>query len=439
MKISSLLREAPKGPTLSLDKDLMQRAMLRFPGYDSQQALSLYIADKAIQQQKTDAAQNNLINTQQNAIKSIGQELQDYEAQAQETDREVERLKQLSGTLTTGSADRQQKAKVSADELEKLQKDLEELKTKPGMDPEKYKEIEQQISALANSSGAEDADVKKLQNLVNNIQNKANVNYNAVADQLQQTKQDLDDKELRFKDYVKDTNTYKKTSKKDIEDLTKTSEIMAKNSAKEIKKYSDIVQGYQKQIDNFDSEIEKEKNAIIGMRKQIEQEVLNVNDLIARTKRKANIPWIAGARPPGGAPTTTNLPQAELQLEEDTKILNKQGVITAQNNSDYNEWRDDHIYGLFTLFKNKYVLFVQENGYSDKQIQDMLIKYLPKLYNLGDDSTPVTPQEVADWMENDVKSNLEQEVAQTELFKESLDKTYERMLDNLIGLPYIKG
>ena len=79
MKISSLLREAPNTPALSLDNDLMQRAKLRFPGYDSQQALSLYIADKAVQQQKTDAAQNNLINTQQNAIKSIGQELQDYE------------------------------------------------------------------------------------------------------------------------------------------------------------------------------------------------------------------------------------------------------------------------------------------------------------------------------------------------------------------------
>jgi chromosome segregation ATPase len=161
MKISSLLREAPKGPALSLDNDLIQQAKLNHPGYDGQQALTLDILAKAKQQQKTDSAQNNLINTQQNAIKSIGKELQDYEAQAQETDREVERLKQLSGALTTGSADRQQKAKVSADELEKLQKDLEELKTKPGMDPEKYKEIEQQISALANSNGAEDADVKK--------------------------------------------------------------------------------------------------------------------------------------------------------------------------------------------------------------------------------------------------------------------------------------
>ena len=36
-------------------------------------------------------------------------------------------------------------------------------------DPEKYKEIEQQITSLANSAGAEDEDVKKLQNLVNNM------------------------------------------------------------------------------------------------------------------------------------------------------------------------------------------------------------------------------------------------------------------------------
>jgi chromosome segregation ATPase len=427
MKISSLLRE--KGPALSLDNDLIQQAKLNHPGYDSQQALTLDIIAKAKQQQKTDAAQNNLINTQQNAIKSIGQELQDYEEQAKETDREVERLKQLSGTLTTGSADRQQKAKVSADELEKLQKDLEDLKTKPGMDPEKYAEIEQQISALANSSGAEDADVKKLQNLVNNIQNKASVNYDAVATQLEKTKQDLADKEIRFQKYIDTTKDYKKTSSKEIQGLAKT-------SAEEIQKYSKIVDGAKADI----NAIQKEKDAIVGMRQWIEKEVLNINDLIARTKKKANIPWIAGKRPPSSSPTTTTEPQGELQLEEDTKILNKQGVITTQDNSDYNEWRDDHIYGLFTLFKTKYVSFVQQNGYSDKQIQDMLIKYLPKLYNLGDDSTPVSPKEVAAWMENDVKPKLEQEIVQYDVLRgKNLSETYSRMLDNLIGLPYIKG
>jgi len=420
MKISSLLREAPKGPALSLDNDLMQRAMLRFPGYDSQQALSLYIADKATQQQKTDAAQNNLINTQQNAIKSIGQELQDYEAQAQETDREVERLKQLSGALTTGSADRQQKAKVSADELEKLQKDLDALKSKPGMDPNKYAEIEQQISALANSSGAEDADVKKLQNLVNNIQSKANVNYDAVATQLERTKQDLADKEIRFQRYIDTTKDYKKTSSKEIQDLART-------SAEEIQKYSKIVDGAKADI----NAIQKEKSAIVGMRQWIEKEVLNINDLIARTKKKANITWL----PQGKA---TEPRQTELSLQEENQIYNNNGILTTQDKSDYNEWKDNHIYGLFRMFKNKYASFISTNGYSDKQIQDMLIKYLPKLYNLGDPSTPLTPQEVSDWMENDVKPKLEQEVVQYDVLRgKNLSETYSRMLDKIIALPYI--
>jgi chromosome segregation ATPase len=276
MKISALLREAPSGPTLSLDNDLMQKAMLKFPGYNSQQALSLYIADKASQQEKIDASQNNLINTQRNAIQTLGKELNDYEEQAKETDREVERLKQLSGMLTTGSSNTQQKAKVSADELEKLQKDLEALKAKPGMDPEKYKEIEQQITALANSSGAEDDDVKGLQNLVNNIQNKAKVNFDDVADQLEQTKQDLARKEIRFKKYVKDTGTYKANTAKELQQMAN----MSKTSAEEIKKYSDIVTNAKKKLDGFDEFMNNEKNNILGIRGEIQD---MANDLASKT------------------------------------------------------------------------------------------------------------------------------------------------------------
>ena len=246
MKISALLREAPSGPTLSLDNDLMQKAMLKFPGYNSQQALSLYIADKASQQEKIDASQNNLINTQRNAIQTLGKELNDYEEQAKETDREVERLKQLSGMLTTGSSNTQQKAKVSADELEKLQKDLETLKTKPGMD-----------------------DVKGLQNLVNNIQNKAKVNFDDVAAQLKQTKKDLDNKEIRFKKYVKDTGEYKATTTKEL-----------KTSAEEIKKYSDIVTNAKKKLDGFDEFMNNEKNNILGIRGEIQD---MANDLASKT------------------------------------------------------------------------------------------------------------------------------------------------------------
>ena len=472
MKISSLLREAPKGPTLSLDKDLMQRAMLRFPGYDSQQALSLYIADKATQQQKTDAAQNNLINTQQNAIKYIGQELQDYEEQAQETDREVERLKQLSGTLTTGSADRQQKAKVSADELEKLHKDLEELKTKPGMDPEKYKEIEQQISALANSSGAEDADVKKLQNLVNNIQSKANVNYDAVATQLERTKQDLDSKEERFKNYVSDTNKYKKTSSSEIEKLSSKSEEIAKNSAEEIKKYADIVNTYKKNIDNFDNEIK----ATTAQTKNDAEEARKVLNIIKSLYNNAKdsvdpnaptLPVNQQAANDQSEPEQTNQQGQQLApLGSDLlnqykgKNINVRAESVQVNEYEksqpriykdwgdpaFNTWMKDHLTILINLFKGHFKdeLARKDPAYGDGQISYDIQEEAWYLKKIFDGADPILSKKKMDAYLDLVKMTLFSQPAeishQDDLpLRESLHKTYERMLDNLIGLPYIKG
>ena len=454
MKISSLLREAPKGPALSLDQDLMQRAMLRFPGYDSQQALSLYIADKAVQQQKTDAAQNNLINTQQNAIKSIGQELQDYEAQAQETDREVERLKQLSGTLTTGSADRQQKAKVSADELEKLQKDLEALKSKPGMDPEKYKEIEQQISALANSSGAEDADVKKLQSLVNNIQSKANVNYDAVAAQLEKTKQDLDSKEERFQKYIDKTDDYKKTS------------------AEEIQKYSQIVDAAKEKIENFDEFMNTERDNILNLRGEIQQmaDEIASNIRFVKPSIRPNAATIAqgaidnaqatsqGAtqqfKPPELNPelfgdeekdksTTKNRYESKVFEEANMAV---RPALDYSHDPDKAEWMAKYLPMMVRSFKKKYAIELSKKHptYSDHQIAYTIEDNIDFLFK--HEENPISRQTMDafyNWVKTDLfgqppeSSTLH--LKQNDLFSESLDKTYERMLDNLIGLPYIKG
>ena len=482
MKISSLLREAPKGPALSLDNDLMQRAMLRFPGYDSQQALSLYIADKAVQQQKTDAAQNNLINTQQNAIKSIGQELQDYEAQAQETDREVERLKQLSGTLTTGSADRQQKAKVSADELEKLQKDLEALKSKPGMDPEKYKEIEQQISALANSSGAEDADVKKLQSLVNNIQSKANVNYDAVAAQLEKTKQDLDSKEERFKKYVKDTGNYKATTSKELEK-------MAKTSAAEIKKYSDIVDAYKQNIDTVNDEIK----ATTAQTKNDAEEARKVLNIIKSLYNNAkdsvdpnalSLPVNQQAANDQNKPETTD-DQGQQLAPLGGDLLNQYkgtGVdVTTDNNggSDdpvyarprrqqresvqvteyeksppriykdwgdpaFNNWMKDHLTILINLFKGHFKdeLARKNPTYGDGQISYDIQEEAWYLKKIFDGADPILTKPKMDAYLDLVKMTLFSQPVeishQDDLpLRENIHKAYERMLDKIIGLPYI--
>jgi chromosome segregation ATPase len=444
MKISALLREAPGTPTLSLDQDLMQRAKLKFPGYDSQQALSLYIADQAVQQQKTDAAQNNLINKQQSALKTIGQELQDYETQAQETDREVERLKQLSGTLTAGSSDRQQKAKVSADELEKLQKDLEKLKSKPGMDPEKYKEIEQQITKLANSKGAEDSDVKKLQNVVNNTLKQANVNLDNVTDALNKANKEIDRKEKAFdrslrrnaEKFEKNTSRYTEYDKK------------FQNYEKDFKQAADTVAGYKKEINNLGSElsdIQNEKNAIQAVRTNIEKDAKDINDIkndmrqsfkfinqyvaklsssqpIKTTKSIPTIDWLAGGNKK--PQPTVGEPYVQESITEDSRIVPAQ----QYRNKYYNEWIIKHLPGLFSLFKRKFNKELKEKGYSDKQVAHILEEFVPILYDLGDEKTPLTPQQVALWMDNvaielrDTRPDSPAKINQLELFSESLDR-----------------
>jgi len=393
---------------------------LKFPGYDSQQALSLYMADKLNQQQKIDASQNNLINTQRNAIQTLQGELDANED-------EVERIKQLTAKVTAGSADTRQKAKVSGDELEKLQKQLEELKNKPNLDPKQYKEMEAQIMALASNPSAENSDVRKLRSLVNNIDSKATVNYDAVYKQLQATQQELDSKEQRFQ-----------------KSINKNSEKFEKN-ASEFRKYADIVDGYKEKIDNFDNdmltakkEIEAEKNAITAMRQQVQQEVLDINSLIASTKQKANIDWL-----PKGDAANQGQQQQSLKLAEEIPVQgvvsNDQGVMKLVKTKKYIDWKNDHIPGLYRLFKLKYQPFIKASGYSDKQIQDMLILQLPKLFNVGDDITPLTPEEVGDWMDKAVIPNLEKEIVQYDVLRDkNLSESYSHMLNRIINLSSIK-
>ena len=80
-----------------------------------------------------------------------------------------------------------------------------------------------------------------------------------------------------------------------------------------------------------------------------------------------------------------------------------------------------------------------KTAYTDKQIHHIIEKYTPLLYNSGDENTPLTSKQVDNWIAV-VKNKLWEQSTQQQfdLFAEGLDKTYARMLDNIIGLDYIK-
>jgi len=543
MKISSLLREAeiPNQGTvtqLPVDKDLIYRAKNKYPGYSSEQAMILLISDEMKNQEKTDSVQNRLIDTQKRenerlrgAVDSLGQELQNFEQQSQETDREVERLKQLSNTLTTGNTDTKRKAKVSADDLEKLQQDLETLKTKPGMDPKKFQNIELQIKQIANNPSVDDKDLAKVNSLIITLNNQKNIGdelYKRLEDQLVATQTELDKKENRFKGYID-------KKKGEVSGMQASHAKVQKSHSEEIKKYAGIVQGYQKDIENFNTEVQKlnkdrefinnEKQIILDLRGEVQQnaqtiqqnaqtiqqnadninkdakeaEVLlkaikllyskNIKDVddteknvtppdqepvIPAEEPKDNVvnfptqAELAGLYPKGGAVDATTDNKSDdnddgiVGYDRRAKLVKtgtNESLVEYENQSlkiyknwgdpQFNKWMKDNVSMLVTLFKNNFreELSNKDPKYSDGQISYSIQEeawYLKEIFENKKDS--VLTREKMDSYLTLVKRTLFSQPSNptlhmqpnNELFNESLDKTYARMLDDIIGLAYIK-
>jgi hypothetical protein len=152
------------------------------------------------------------------------------------------------------------------------------------------------------------------------------------------------------------------------------------------------------------------------------------------TTGAADAPWIMG-----GAQRQQNVQNKPANVQESIMYTEEYTPIPSRKyrNVKYDEWIRKHFLGLFNMFKGRFIEGLKQRPYSDKQIADILEEYIPSLYSLSDEKTPLTPKEVNPWMDA-VKDKLWELSAEPELFVESLDKTYARMLDNIIGLDYIK-
>jgi len=542
MKIISLLGEAEVGnkANISVDRDLLYKARQKYPQYSGEQALTLYIADEMKEKDKTDLNQNRLIDTQKrenerlrsvvdNLGQTVEQEIQQVAQQAEINDNEISRIKQLTGKLSQGGTDTQRKAKVSGDDLEKLQKELEQLKTKPGMDTEKFNQLKKRIETMVSNPSIDNRELAKINSLVNTLTQQRQIGddlYKKVEDQLIQTKQDLDKKEGRFSKYIE----------------KKKGEIgsIQKQNADEIKKYSDIVQSYQQDIEKFNTQVQKlnkdrefinnEKQIMVDLRAAVQQNAetiqQNADTINADAKEaaellkvikqlytknikdadntsstsdvddiKGNIPQpdyqeTPNNEPPEQKSNVITLPSKD-QLanlydkgdnidttDTDSNDSNDDGIVgydrraklvkTGTNESlveyenqplkiyknwgdpQFNKWMRDNLSMLVTLFKNKFreELSRKDPKYSDGQISYDIQEeawYLKEIFENKNKEDAILTREKMDSYLTLVKRTLFSQppeptlyMQQNELFNESLAKTYARMLDNIIGLDYIK-
>ena len=479
MKIISLLGEASKKnkATPPINRGLLYTARQNYPEFSDQPivALDYYLADELEKKTKVDSNQNRLIDTQKRendrlrgAVQSLGQELQDFEQQSQETDREVERLKQLSGKISQGDATTQRKAKIEADDLQKLEKEIQNLKSKPGIDAEKVKKLEDQVKQIAKNPSFDNSQLDRVQGIVNSFNSKQVVSddlYQRAFSELTKLQANLDAKEVRFRNYI---------SKKGGE---------ARTSSQEIKKYSDIVKGYKTDIDKFGNQmkdvtdqlasIKKEKDITYQLRAGVQQNAQEISDMKDQiqgqldlitnmtnklTNQASNDSVMqepAGAGPRADVLNRMAVPKGKQAEKNITKGAEQmigrklaEGIdskpirpLQKYKNPKYNEWITKHLPALVQIFKNRYweELENPKTAYTDKQIHHIIEKYTPLLYNSGDENTPLTAEQVDNWIAV-VKNKLWEQSTQQQfdLFAEGLDKTYARMLDDIIGLDYIK-
>ncbi len=240
----------------------------------------------------------------------------------------------------------------------------------------------------------------------------------------------------------------------------------------EIQKYSQIVDAAKEKIENFDEFMNTERDNILNLRGEIQQmaDEIASNIRFVKPSIRPNAATIAQGAIDNAQATSQGATQQFKPPELDPELFGdeEKDKSTTKNRSeskvfeeanmavrpalDYShdpdkaEWMAKYLPMMVRSFKKKYAIELSKKHptYSDHQIAYTIEDNIDFLFK--HEENPISKQTMDafyNWVKTDLfgqppeSSTLH--LKQNDLFSESLDKTYERMLDNLIGLPYIKG
>ena len=175
--IDNVINEAPRmgqvdksmaDRPIARSQDIVYQAQRKYPDRSTDQALSLYINDKMVDSEKMDLEQNKLINSQKReneklrrSLTDLSNELHSHEQTAMDTEKEVQRLRDLSSKLKPAGELQQQLVKASSEQLEKMLSDLNQIKSKSNIDEKQFKQLQSEIE-----KAKEGTSKQNLQNLM---------------------------------------------------------------------------------------------------------------------------------------------------------------------------------------------------------------------------------------------------------------------------------
>jgi len=486
---SIIANEAVQDRPLARNQDIQYQASRQYPDRSPEQALQMYVADKLTSSEQMDYEQNKLINAQKReneklrrSLQDLGQELTDHERVAQDTEQQVQRLKDLSAKLRPAGEIQQAATKASADKVQAMLADVEKLKALPGMDEKKYKELVDKVNQI--KQGAGDEEVQKVQMALAVLAQKQQVDdqmFNTVMARLDDTQNKLDAKEVRFRKYIA-----KKSG--DIEAQTRT-------HGEELKKYSDIVNKYKEELDGFSDYMNTAKQEVSQTKAEVEKAKLEVEqakqqaiELTAdaeeklkelefkysptfkkssvRSKKKtvptgddmmkaaskkmkststpADVAKAARAgitKPAKAGPDLSKLDtdferqrsfgmQAKDDEPEEPKPMNED--LRQYEDDDFLDWAIKNIPVIERQFFNRYPEL--EDTVPNEQLRDVVEDLVPYLYQYDEVDIELM-NKFLDIVRNKIKKQGKIPV-QKNLF--DLEEQFEQQLDKLIGLEYIK-
>jgi len=481
---NGMLNEAGKDRPLTLDRDIQRQAQIKFPDRSPEQAMSLFVADKLSNQEKLDYEQNKIINAQKRendklrrSLQDLSTELHDHEQHAQQTDVEVQRLKDLSAKLKPAGEIQQAASKASADKVEAMLADLENVRTNPSIDDKKFKELEtkvQQMKGIADNNG-----IDKMQGTLNLLANKQGVSdqmFNKAMDQLSATQSELDAKEIRFQKSISKNKDVQQSwgnkfaeLNKEIENMKGVSEHLftdfgqqaasmeekissvEQDSNEMLKRFKDKLQKF----DNYEEYLNNSINAIEDAKSEINHTLELVrslgkqdatDDVISKaqsTSRRqppqfdAELDQELNQEPEGLGPDLPldipdeTIPDEEnLELREDTRVSGNNYSLEEQ------EWLDAHLKDFVRLYKKLYPrdlgTIIDENGLDQMIEADAHLMYQYHAII----SSRVVREKFDITHRNLLNAYRKRNTEQGSLFNESLIYEYETALNNISQIRY---
>lgn len=197
---NKIINERTEDRPLARGQDIQYQASRMYPDRSPEQALQLFVSNKMADSEKMDFEQNKLINAQKRdneklrrSLGDLANELSDHERTAQDTEREVQRLRDLSSKLKPAGELQQNFVKASKQELAKMVSDLDSIKNQQQSDPEAIKKLEKEIAKAQQGQKTQD-DIRKLTAILASAKDSEGISNDDLIARLEKTERETSEK-----------------------------------------------------------------------------------------------------------------------------------------------------------------------------------------------------------------------------------------------------